>query len=115
MDWFEVRFWRRALWIPGAARKPNKWGLEHIQPETPLEARTTELKLPYFGHVTRRWGSSEKTMMLGRGQQEERKTKHEVDGLHESSHGHESAGAGPGTGAGTLWTSLIRRVPRSQS
>ena len=37
-----------------------------IKPETSLEAKRTNLKLSYFGHITRRQGSLEKTIMVGK-------------------------------------------------
>ena len=33
IDLFEIRYWRRALWIPRTAKKMNKWVLEQIKPE----------------------------------------------------------------------------------
>ena len=40
--------------------------LEQISPEYSLEGLTLKLKLQYFGHLMRRTGSLEKTLMLGK-------------------------------------------------
>ena len=37
-----------------------------LKPETSPEAKMTKLKLPYFGHMKRRRGSLEKTIVLGK-------------------------------------------------
>ena len=39
---------------------------EEISPEYSLEGLTLKLKLQYFGHLMRRTGSLEKTLMLGK-------------------------------------------------
>ena len=47
-DLFEIR--GRALQIPWAARKTNRWVLEQIKPETKLEEKMTKQKLFYSGY-----------------------------------------------------------------
>lgn len=44
----------------------KKWIPEQIKLETSLEAKTTIMKPPHFGHTTRRQGALEKTTMLGK-------------------------------------------------
>ena len=51
----------RVLWT---ARRSNQSILKEINPEYSLEG--LKLKLQYFGHLTRRANSLEKTLMLGR-------------------------------------------------
>lgn len=55
----------QALWRPWTTRKMKKWVLEQIKSETSLEAKITKLKWFCLGHVMRRPGSLEKTIMLG--------------------------------------------------
>lgn len=43
----------------------KKWVPEQIKPEISLEAKTTKMKLPHFGHIMRQ-GALAKTMMLGK-------------------------------------------------
>ena len=40
--------------------------LKEINPEYSLEGLMLKLKLPYFGHLTQRAESFEKTLMLGK-------------------------------------------------
>ena len=52
--------------VPWAARKSNQSTLKEINPEYSLEGLMVKLKLQYFGHLTRRADSLEKTVMLGK-------------------------------------------------
>ena len=52
--------------VPWTARRPNQSILKEISPGCSLEALMLELKLQYFGHLTRRADSLEKTLMLGK-------------------------------------------------
>ena len=52
----------RVLWT---ARRSNQSILKEISPGCSLEGRMLKLKLQYFGHLTRRVDSLEKTLMLG--------------------------------------------------
>ena len=56
--------WRRLLRVPWTARRSNQLILKEINPEYSLEGLM--LKLQYFGHLTRRTDSLEKTLMLGK-------------------------------------------------
>ena len=65
--------------VPWIARRSNQSILKEINPEYSLEGLILKLKLQYFGHLMRRAGSLEKTLILGkiegkrrRGQQRKR-------------------------------------------
>ena len=62
---FELWCWRRLLRVPWTARRSNKSILKEISPGISLEGMMRKLKLQYFGHLTRRADSLEKTLMLG--------------------------------------------------
>ena len=51
--------------VPWTARRSNKSILKEISPGCSLEGLMLKLKLQYFGHLKRRAGSLEKTLMLG--------------------------------------------------
>ena len=65
IDAFELWCWTRLLRVPWIARRSNQSILKEISPEYSLEGLMLKLKLQYFGHLTRRADSSEKTLMLG--------------------------------------------------
>ena len=62
---FELWCWRRLLRVPWTARRSNQSILKEISPEYSLEGLLLKLKLQYFGHLIRRVGLLEKTLMLG--------------------------------------------------
>ena len=64
IDAFELWCWRRLLRVPWTARRPNQSILKEISPEISLEGMMLKLKLQYFGHLTQRVDSLEKTLML---------------------------------------------------
>ena len=64
IDAFELWCWRRLLRVPWTARSSNQSILKEISPEYSLEGLMLKLKLQYFGHLTRRVDSLEKTLML---------------------------------------------------
>ena len=66
IDAFELWCWRRLLRVPWTARRSNQFILKEISPGCSLEELMLKLKLQYFGHLTRRVESLEKTLMLGR-------------------------------------------------
>ena len=66
IDAFELRCWRRLLRVPWTARRFNKSILKEISPEQSLEGLMLKLKFQYFGHLTQRTDSFEKTLMLGK-------------------------------------------------
>ena len=63
IDAFELWCWRRLLRVPWTARRSNQSILKEISPGISLEGMM--VKLQYFGHLTRRVDSLEKTLMLG--------------------------------------------------
>ena len=63
IDAFELWCWRRLLRVPWTARRSNQSILKEISPEYSLEGLMLKLKLQYFGHLTRRTDSLEKTLM----------------------------------------------------
>ena len=64
IDAFELWCWRRLLRVPWTARRSNQSILK-ISPGCPLAGLMLKLKLQYFGHLSRRVDSLEKTLMLG--------------------------------------------------
>ena len=68
---WELECWRRLLRVPWPSRRSNlkekkKIILKEISPEYSLEGLMLKLKLQYFGHLTRRADSLERTLMLGK-------------------------------------------------
>ena len=54
------------LRVPWTARRSNQSMLKEISPGFSLEGLMLKLKLQYFGHLMRRTGSLEKSLMLGK-------------------------------------------------
>ena len=65
IDAFELWCCRRLLRVPWTARRSNQSILEEISPGCSLEGIMLKLKLQYFGHLTGRVDSLERTLMLG--------------------------------------------------
>ena len=65
IDAFELWCWRGLFRVPWTARRSNQSILKEISPGCSLEGLIVKLKLQYFGHLTRRVDSLEKTLMLG--------------------------------------------------
>ena len=65
IDVFELWCWRRLLRVHWTARRSNQSILKGISPGISLEGMMLKLKLQYFGYLTRRVDSLEKTLMLG--------------------------------------------------
>ena len=65
IDAFEL-CWRRLLKVPWTARRSNQSILQEISHEYSLEGLMLKLKLQYFGHLTGRADSLEKTLILGK-------------------------------------------------
>ena len=65
IDAFELWCWRRLLRVPWTARRSNHSILKETSPGCSLEELMLRLKLQYFGHLTWRVDSLEKTLMLG--------------------------------------------------
>ena len=73
IDAVELWCWRRLLRLPWTARRSNQSILKEISPEYSLEGLMLKLKLQYFGHLTQRADSLEKTLMLGKTEGRRRK------------------------------------------
>ena len=100
IDAFELWCWRRLLRVPWTARRSNQSILKNISPGCSLVGLILKRKLQYFGHLMRRTGSLEKTLMLGGIEDRRRREKQdEMFGWH-----HELNGRGfgwtPGVGDG---------------
>ena len=65
IDAFELWCWRRLLRVPWTSAGSNQSILMEISPGCSLEGMMLKLKLQYFGHLTQRVDSLEKTLMLG--------------------------------------------------
>ena len=65
IDAFELWYWRRLLRVPWTARRSNQSIQKETSPGCSLKGLMLKLKLQYFGHLMRRTGSLEKTLMLG--------------------------------------------------
>ena len=65
IDAFELWCWRRVLRVPWTAKRSNQSILKENSPGITLEGMMLKLKLQYFGHLTPRVDSLEKTVMLG--------------------------------------------------
>ena len=63
IDAFELWCWKRLLRVPWTARRSNQSILK-ISPGCSLKGMMLKLKLQYFGHITQRVDSLEKTLML---------------------------------------------------
>ena len=83
IDAFELYCWRRLLRVPWTARRSNQSIMKEISPGISLEGMMLKLKLQYFGHLTRRVDSLEKTD-AGRDWEQEEKgtTENEMAGWH---------------------------------
>ena len=65
IDAFKLWCWRRLLRVPWAARRSNQSIRKETNLEYSLGGLMLKLKLQYFGHLTQRADSLEKTLMLG--------------------------------------------------
>ena len=66
IDAFELRWWRRLLRVPWAAKRYNQNTLKEIGPEYSLEGLILKFKLQYRGHLMQGTDSFEETLMLGK-------------------------------------------------
>ena len=73
--------------VPWTARRSRQSILKKINPEYSLEGLM--LKLQYFGHLMLRADSLEKTLMLGKIEEEKERTEDEMVGWHHRVNGHE--------------------------
>ena len=66
IDAFDSWCWRRLLRVIWTARRSNQSILKEISLGCSLVGLIWKLKLQYFGHLTQRMDSLEKTLMLGK-------------------------------------------------
>ena len=72
---------------PWTARRSNQSILKEISPEYSLDGLMLKLKLQYFGHLMRRADSFEKTLILGKTEDERRRGQQRMrwlDGITDS-------------------------------
>ena len=84
---FELWCWRRILSIPWTARRSNQSILKEINPEYSLDGLILKLKLQYFGHLTGKADSLDKTLMLGKiegGRRRQWQRTRRLDGIIDS-------------------------------
>ena len=66
ISYFKLCCWRRLLRVPWTVRRSNQSILKELNLEYSLEGLRLKLKLQFFGHLTWRADSFEKTLMLGK-------------------------------------------------
>ena len=81
IDGFELWYWRRLLRVPWTSRRSNQSILKVISSEYSLEGLMLKLKLQYFGHLMGRTDSFEKTLMLGKIEDESRRGRQRMSWL----------------------------------
>ena len=87
IDAFELWCWRRFLRVPWTARRSSQSIVKEIRPEYSLEGLMLKLKFQYFGHLMRRTGSLEKTLMVGKIEGRRRRGQQRMrwlDGINDS-------------------------------
>ena len=87
IDAFELSCWRRLLRVPWTPGRWNQSILKEISPKYSLEGLMLKLKLQYFGHLTRRTDSLEKTLMPGKIEGRRRRARQRMrwlDGITDS-------------------------------
>ena len=90
IDAFELWCWRILLRVPWTARKSHQSILKEISPGCSFEELMLKLKVQYFGHLTGKVYSLEKTVTGSDwGQEEKGNTEDEMAGLHHRLNGHE--------------------------
>ena len=97
IDAFELWCWRRILRVPWTARRSNQSILKEISPGCSFERLVLKLKLQYFVLLMRRADSFEKTLMLGKIEEEKGTREDEMVGWHHWLDGH-GFGWTPGVG-----------------
>ena len=73
--------------VPWTARRSTQSILKEISPKYSLEGLILKLKLQYFGHLTQRTDSLEKTLMLGKNEGRRRRGRQRLrwlDGITNS-------------------------------
>ena len=89
-DAFKLLCWRRLLRVPWTVRRSNQSILKEINPEYSLEGLMLKLKLQYFGHLTWRTDSLERTLMQGKIEGRRIRGWQRIRWQHHQLNGHES-------------------------
>ena len=97
IDAFELWCWRKLLRVLWTARRSNQSILKEISPGCSLEGLMLKLKLQSLGHLMRKADSFEKTLMLGKIEEEKGTTEGEMVGWYHRLNGH-GFGWTPGVG-----------------
>ena len=86
IDAFELWCWRRLLRALWTATRSNQSILKEISPAYSLDGLILKLIIQYFGHLMRRTGSLDKTLMLGmtEGRRRGRQWLRWLDGITDS-------------------------------
>ena len=116
IDAFELWCWRRLLRVPWTARRSNQSILKEISPGCSLEGLMLKLKLQYFGHLTQRADSFEKTLMLGKiegGRRRGRQRRRRLDGIADSM--DMGLGGLRESMDGEAWCAVVHGVTKSQT
>ena len=103
----------RLLRVPWTARRSNQSVLKGIAPEYSFE-RLLKLKRQSFGHLIRNADSLEKTLMLGKIEEEKGTTEDEMFGWHHQLNGHEFEEA-LGVDGQRSWRTTAHGVAKSQT
>ena len=86
---FKLWCWKKLLRVPWTARRSNQSILKKTNPGYSLDELRLKLKLQYFSHLMGTSDSLEKTLMLGDGQQKEKRVSEgEMTGWHQRCNAH---------------------------
>ena len=81
IDAFELWCWGKPLRISWAAKRSKQSIPKEINPKYSLKGLMLKLKIQYYGHLTRRANSLEKTLMLGRIEDKRRRRRQRMTWL----------------------------------
>ena len=116
IDAFELWCWRRLLRVPWIAKRSNQSILKKISPRCSLEGLMLKSRLQYFGHLTGRADSFEKTLVLRKieGRRRGRQRMRWLDGITDSM-GMSLCGLRELVMDRVSWRAVIHGVTKSQT